>query len=79
MTMDKEKFELPLEYIERVVAAVVKNLKLQGASLTFTSPEGNHFMLSQGKSPPVQLVDENSEVFPLNTDAIDSLKEFDES
>ena len=55
MTLDKQRFEMPLEYIERVLEAVTQNLKLRGVTLACTSDKGKHFIISQGDPPPIQL------------------------
>ena len=53
----KKRFEMPLEYIERVLEAVVQNLKLSGATLVCTSNKGKKFIVSHGEVPAIQLFD----------------------
>ena len=53
----KKRYEMPLEYIERVLEEVVQNLKLSGATIVCTSNRGRKFIVPYGEAPAVQIFD----------------------
>jgi hypothetical protein len=57
MSLEKQRYEMPLEYLERVLSVVTQKLNLKGVALTCTSNKGKHFMVSHGEVPPIQLLE----------------------
>lgn len=54
--LDKLEEESTFAYVDRLMTAMMTNLRLKGVTLAFTSPSNNYFVTSKGTPPPLRMV-----------------------
>jgi hypothetical protein len=57
--IEKQRFEMPLEYLNRVLEGITRSLKLKSAALVCTTKSDRQFIVSLGETPPIQLLNQN--------------------
>lgn len=55
--MDRKEDEGNLQYVERILAAMMKNLEIRGVSLAFKTKAGNDIFTSVGNAPHIKVLD----------------------